>query len=94
MCHSHFTRATEQIFVTGRLQQNATSQAEWTHKWRQVAVCVSGGTVDLHVDGELLVSMSALVTSRTDMLQSGDVIRVEGGSGFYQFYCFYYTNLH
>ena len=67
------------FFNTGRSQQNATTEAVWASRWHQVAMSVSGGAVDVHVDGELLVSTPVLDTSRASMLQPGDVISVHGG---------------
>jgi len=44
-----------------------------------VAVSMSGGAVDVHADGELLVSTPVLDTFRTSMLKPGDVISMHGG---------------
>ena len=65
------------MFV-GRTHQEATTNAVFTGRWRQMAVSLGAGTVDVHVDGDLLITTPAL-TSRTDMLQSEDVISVQGG---------------
>ena len=62
----------------GRTPQDAPTNAAFTGRWRLVAVSLGAGTLDVHVDGELLITTPAL-TSRTDMLEPGDVISVQGG---------------
>ena len=53
---------------------------------------MSGGGVDVHVDGELLVSTPVLDTSRASMLQPGDVISVHGGDRLWNTYLSHVLN--
>jgi len=48
--------------------------------------------VDVHVDGELLVSTPVLDTSRASMLQPGDVISVHGGDRLWNTYLSHVLN--